>query len=105
MHYPQMVQALISLDPKQDHQPAILIKRTGLYPLYSEGTREFLDKQIEWQLHKVRFEDTRAYEEYTSEVAHERSKFIVEGTRDFINETQSMVNNPDVVKIIKGYKK
>ena len=90
---------------KQDHQPAILIKRIGLYPLYSEGTRTFLDKQIEWKLHKVRFEDTHPYEEYISEASQGRSKYILEGTMDFINETKSMVNNPDVIKIIKGYKK
>ena len=88
-----------------DHQPAKHIKEIGLYPYYSEGTRIYLDKQIEWKLHEVRFEHTKAYEEYISDAAHGRSKFIIEGTREFINETKAMIKNQEVIRIIKDFKK
>ncbi len=87
-----------------NHKPGVRVKQIGLYPFYSENTKIFIDKQIEWRLQDIRFEHKKAYEEYTKPESHGRSEFIIEGTKDFIYETEAMVTNSDVIKIIKEYK-
>ncbi len=79
------------------HKPGQWVTALGISSYYSSGSQRFLAKIDGYALDKARYEGTSAFRQYTVESAADRSRVLVEGTAQFIGETERLATVPEAL--------
>ena len=88
---------------KPSHKPASWLQQAGVIFFYSTESRKFLDKITGYDLDEVRYEGTQAYKDHIKPTAANRGKVLIEGTKRFIEETEQLTKNEDVMRKIRDF--
>lgn len=84
------------------HKPGQWVELLGIQGCYSPGTQAFLKKLDGYSLDKARYSGTVPFKQHTSERATNRSRDIVSGTEQFVTETESLSQKPEVAALLKA---
>ena len=88
---------------KPFHKPALDVEKLGIKKYYSEQSQHFLDKLTGYALDDARFEDTQAFIDHTKPKSTCRGVELINGTERFINESEQLSHNDDVLNRIRNF--
>jgi hypothetical protein len=86
--------------PYRNHKPSRWVDIFGISSYYTPETRRFLEKFGSWASEQIRFESTQAYRDHIKPSARGRGQLVVLGVARFIDETEQLSSNPDVVSLL-----
>lgn len=87
------------------HKPGHWITALGVSGYYSPEVLKFLNKVDGYSLDKARYENELAFRQYTSQGASDRSRVLIEGVPRLIEETENLIQSPEVAAQLQAVAK
>jgi hypothetical protein len=87
---------------KPFHKAELIADRLGIKEHYSKESQLFLQQLTGYALDDARFEGTQAYIDHTKASAQNRAKDILKGSERFVEESEQLSKNEEVLNVIRN---
>jgi len=87
------------------HKPISYVKKLEILDYYSDDAKTFLEKLNGSSFDVVRYPETQPYKDYTNSKSKGKGSEFIKGTENFIDETEKLTTNNEVLEKIKSFKK